>query len=259
MTSDGFDLTPVAPSSSVGPEEPDLPSPSSGPPVTVVVVDDHALIRTGLRTCIELWDDVRIIGEATDGSAGVDLVARVDPDVVLMDLSMPVLDGITATARLRELGARCRVVALTSFADRARVRAAIAAGAVGYLLKDSEPSQIRQAIHAAHAGHVPLDPRVAGALLPEVAAASAAATAPATAPAVAAVAAPAGDGPELTLSTRERQVLALVGQGMANKQIARALGISEATVKAHLGRVFRQLGVTDRTSAALWARDHDLT
>jgi DNA-binding NarL/FixJ family response regulator len=150
-----------------------------------------------------------------------------------MDLSMPVMDGVEATRRIAATPG-VRVVVLTSFSDRARVNDALKAGAVGYLLKDCEPRELLTAVRAAAAGHVPLDPRVAGTLLPAVAA----------------------DRPQDALSAREIEVLRLVAAGQANKQVGRALGISERTVKAHLGRVFRQIGVGDRTSAALWARDH---
>jgi DNA-binding NarL/FixJ family response regulator len=165
------------------------------------------------------------------------MAVEVRPDVVLMDLSMPVLDGVAATrALLAELPGTA-VVALTSFSDRQRVADMIAAGATGYLLNDCAPDELLAAVRAAAAGHAPFDPRVAGALLPSR---------------VAQVARVAQPG----LSSREVQVLRLAATGLANKQIARRLGISESTVKVHLGSVFRRIGVTDRTSAALWAREH---
>jgi DNA-binding NarL/FixJ family response regulator len=153
-----------------------------------------------------------------------------------MDLSMPGVGGIEAIRRLRASGATTPVVVLTSFAEADRVRDAVEAGAIGYLLKDSEPGDVLDAVRAAAAGHAPLDPRVARALLPSA------------------------DRSRLgpALSDREREVLAHVARGLANKQVARALGISERTVKVHLGNVFRQIGVGDRTSAALWARDHGI-
>jgi DNA-binding NarL/FixJ family response regulator len=206
---------------------------------TVLLVDDHKLIRAGLRALIDASDGLIVVGEAADGQEAVRLAGSLVPDVVLMDLSMPMMDGVEATARIRALPSTAAVVVLTSFAEHERVAAALTAGAVGYLLKDSEPHEVVAAIRAAAAGHVPLDPRVARALLPTQAGGAAD---------------PAGG-----LSAREREVLALVARGMANKQIARALGISERTVKAHLGRVFRHLGVAERTSAALWARDHGLS
>ena len=201
---------------------------------TVVVVDDHRLVRAGLRTILDASGDLNVVGEAADGAAAVDVVRELGPDVVLMDLSMPGVDGVEAIRRLRADGATAPVVVLTSFAEADRVRAAVEAGALGYLLKDSEPGDVLAAVRAAAAGHAPIDPRVARALLPSVDRRSV--------------------GP--ALSDREREVLAHVARGLANKQIARTLGISERTVKVHLGNVFRQIGVGDRTSAALWARDH---
>ena len=202
--------------------------------ITILLVDDHQLVRAGLRALLESVDDLRVVGEAGDGDAAVDLAVAERPDVVLMDLSMPRVDGVEATRRLAAAGVDTRVVVLTSFADQPRVQAALAAGAVGYLLKDSDPRDVISAVRQAAAGHVPIDARVAQALLPG-----------SQTPA-------AGH----TLSGREAEVLSLVAHGMANKQIARQLGISERTVKAHLGKVFRQIGVADRTSAALWAREH---
>ena len=204
---------------------------------SVVVVDDHRLVRAGLRTIIDASPDLEVVGEAGDGAQAVSVVGETAPDVVLMDLSMPGVDGIEAIRRLRAAGLETPVVVLTSFAEAERVRSALEAGAVGYLLKDSEPRDVLEAVRAAAAGHAPLDPRVTRALLP---------------------AADRGTS-DLSLSGREREVLALVAQGLANKQVARALGISERTVKVHLGNVFRRLGVSDRTSAALWARDHGIS
>jgi DNA-binding NarL/FixJ family response regulator len=204
---------------------------------SVVVVDDHRLVRAGLRTIIDASPDLEVVGEAGDGAQAVTVVGETAPDVVLMDLSMPGVDGIEAIRRLRAAGLESPVVVLTSFAEAERVRSALEAGAVGYLLKDSEPRDVLEAVRAAAAGHAPLDPRVTRALLP---------------------AADRGTS-DLSLSGREREVLAHVAQGLANKQIARALGLSERTVKVHLGNVFRRIGVSDRTSAALWARDHGIT
>lgn len=201
--------------------------------IRVLVVDDHPLVRTGLTALFASVADMSVVGEASDGAQAVRLCADLAADVVLMDLSMPVLDGVAATREIRTASPSVRVVVLSSFSDQARVRDAIAAGAVGYLLKDSSPDEVVTAVRAAAAGHAPLDARVAAALLP------ASATHPAA-----------------RLSDRELQVLRLASQGLANKQIARSLGIAERTVKVHLGNVFRQIGVSDRTSAALWAREH---
>ncbi|HWI43378.1 MAG TPA: response regulator transcription factor [Nocardioides sp.] len=204
-------------------------------PVTVVLVDDHPLVRTGLRSLVESATDVVVVGEAADGDAAVTVVSDLDPppDVVLMDLSMPGTDGVEATRRLVDGGYAGGIVVLTTFAEHDRVAAAVGAGAVGYLLKDTEPAGVLAGIRAAAQGHAPIDPRVARALLPT-----------------------RRPEPGVGLSEREQQVLGLVAQGMANKQIARQLGISERTVKVHLGNVFRRIGVGDRTSAALWAREN---
>ena len=201
--------------------------------IRVVVVDDHGLVRAGLINLLASAVDIDVVGEASDGQQALEVVGAVNPDVVLMDLSMPVLDGVAATRALIAADPALAVVALTSFSDRAQVQAALAAGAVGYLLKDCAPPELLAAVRAAAAGHAPLDPRIAGLLLP------------ARTP-----------DPRSLLSDRETEVLTLATAGLANKQIGRRLGISEATVKAHLGNVFRRIGVTDRTSAAMWARDH---
>ena len=207
-------------------------------PVTVAIVDDHPLVRAGHRALLEDAPDLRVVAEASDGDEVPALVAAHAPDVLLMDLSMARVGGVEAIRALSASGAATRVVALTSYSDHARVQQALAAGAVGYLLKDSEPRDLIAAVRAAAQGQVPLDPRVAGALLPQ--------NAPPPVPDAAA------------LSQREREVLGEVAHGHANKQIARRLGITEGTVKAHLGTIYRRLGVPDRTSAALWARDHGL-
>lgn len=201
--------------------------------IRVLVVDDHRLVRAGLITLLEVAGDIEVAAEAADGRQALEAARAVAPDVVLMDLSMPGLDGVAATRLLLQEQPRVRVVALTSFSDRQRVNDVLAAGAIGYLLKDSRPDELLAAVRSAAEGHAPLDPRVAGALLPG------------REP-------PAAD----LLSEREKQVLRLAAAGLANKQIARRLGISESTVKVHIGNIFRQIGVRDRTSAALWAREH---
>jgi DNA-binding NarL/FixJ family response regulator len=200
----------------------------------VLLVDDHAMVRTGIATLLGVTDDLEVVGQASGGEEAVTVAAESRPDVVLMDLSMPGIDGVEATRRILAAQPEVRIVVLTSFSDRDQVADALAAGAVGYQLKDCEPADLLAAVRSAAAGHVPIDPRVAGVLLPEA----------------------KGTRPEDLVSAREIQVLQLVAEGMANKQIGRQLGISERTVKAHLGRVFRQIGVADRTSAAMWARDN---
>jgi DNA-binding NarL/FixJ family response regulator len=201
--------------------------------IRVLVADDHRLVRAGLISLIEADADIQVVGEAEDGRQAVAVAAATTPDVVLMDLSMPVMDGIAATRLLLAELPATRVVALTSFSDRQRVTEILAAGAIGYLLKDSRPDELLAAVRAAADGHAPLDPRVAAALLP------------AREPPLAA-----------QLSDREKQVLRLVAAGLANKQIALRLGIAESTVKVHTGNIFRRIGVADRTSAALWAKEH---
>ncbi|WP_295823369.1 response regulator transcription factor [uncultured Microbacterium sp.] len=200
--------------------------------IRVLVADDHSMVREGLSSVLAAEGDIEVVATATNGAEAVALVGTTGIDVVVMDVSMPVMDGIAATRAVRQDHPRVRVLVLTSFGDRDQVRRAIAAGATGYQLKDAEPADLRAAVRSVAQGHTPLDPRVAGALLPDAAA--------------------SGNG----LSVREEEVLRLVANGLANKQVATALGISERTVKAHLGNVFRQIGVADRTSAALWARDH---
>jgi DNA-binding NarL/FixJ family response regulator len=203
--------------------------------IRVLLVDDHQLVRAGVRTLLQSDPEITVVGEARNGREAIESVDGTNPDVVLMDLSMPEMDGVEATRGVLAKQPDTKVLVLTSFSDRQRVKDVLAAGAIGYVLKDSEPADLLAAVHAAARGHVPIDPRVAAALLPSTGGGSGAA-----------------DG----LSPRETEVLRLVAQGLANKQIARALGITERTVKAHLGRVFREIGVLDRTSAALWARDN---
>ena len=203
--------------------------------IDVLLVDDHVLMRAGLRTVVAGAGDMRVVGVASDGVEALQQVSELSPQVVVMDLSMPTMDGVTATRRITAEHPDVQVLVLTSFSDGGRVTEALDAGAAGYLLKDAEPNELLTAIRAVANGQSPLDPRVARAFLQ---------TRRTPAPAV----------PELT--DREREVLALLGLGLANKQIARRLGIQESTVKAHLTSVFQRIGVRDRTSAALWARTH---
>jgi DNA-binding NarL/FixJ family response regulator len=205
--------------------------------IRIVVADDHQVVRTGLEQLAGTFDDVELVGVGTNGAEAVDICAAERPDVALLDLEMPVTDGIEATRRIRDVSPATNVVVFTSFSDRERILRALDAGAIGYLLKDAEPDEIHRGLQAAARGESPLAPKAAAELL-------AARTAPT----------PSGE-----LTDREREVLQLVANGLANKQIARRLGISEKTVKGHLTQVFQTIGVTDRTQAALWAARRGLT
>jgi DNA-binding NarL/FixJ family response regulator len=205
--------------------------------IRVLLVDDHALVRRGLTDLLGTAEGIEVVGAVADGSLAAAAASELEPDIVLMDLSMPVLDGVEATRAVLALRPETKVLMLTSFSENKRILAALDAGAVGYLLKDAEPEDIIRALRDAAAGGVPLSPKAARALLP--------------------VNRPAGNA-STTLTAREREVLSLVAVGLPNKSIARRLTISEKTVKAHLTRVFTVLGVSDRTSAALWAQRHGL-
>jgi DNA-binding NarL/FixJ family response regulator len=200
--------------------------------IDVLLVDDHALMRTGLRGVIAAADGMRVVGMAADGVQALEAMVTTPPHVVLMDLSMPVMDGVAATRRITEEYPDVAVLVLSSYSDQQRVLEALDAGAIGYVLKDTDPVDLLAAIRSAAQGHSPLDPRVARTILHTRKTAA----------------------PATELTEREQEVLMLVGRGLANKQIARALGIREGTVKAHLTNVFQRIGVRDRTSAALWAR-----
>jgi DNA-binding NarL/FixJ family response regulator len=204
--------------------------------IRVVIADDHRVVRSGLEQLLGTFDDVEIVGVAAAGEEAVERCTAERPDVALVDLEMPGMDGVEATRRIRSVSPGTSVVAFTSFSDRERIVGALDAGAVGYLLKDVEPAALHDAILAAARGEAPLDPKAAAELLAERAAGA----------------------PSERLSGREREVLVLVAEGSANKQIARRLGISEKTVKGHLTNIFHALGVGDRTQAALWAERHGL-
>jgi len=198
----------------------------------VLVVDDHAVVREGLRAFLELQEGIEVAGEAADGEEAIAVAERLDPDVVLMDLVMPKLDGLAAMRGLRERVPRARVIVLTSFLDDDKLLPALRAGAAGYLLKNAPPPEVARAVRAAHAGEALLDPVVAARLVETL----------------------AGDGDPLDrLTPREREVLELIGRGFPNKRIARRLEVSEKTVKTHVGHVLAKLGVTDRTQAAVVA------
>ena len=202
--------------------------------IRLALADDHSIVRAGLEQLMSTAADIELIGMATSGAEAYELVARELPDVILMDLSMPDGDGVSATRRISADFPQCKVLVLTSFSDQNRITDALAAGAEGYLLKHSEPDRILDAVRAIHEGGSPLDPKAARVLLDTRRIRSAAET----------------------LSPREMELLLLVRDGLANKQIARRLGISEHTVKAHLTRIFQRLGVSDRTQAAVWASRH---
>ena len=206
--------------------------------ITVFVVDDHAMVRAGLRQLLDTAEDIDVVGSAENGQQSVELAASLHPDVVLMDLQMPVMDGVAATAAVREESPGSAVVIVTSYSDRERILGALDAGAVGYLLKDALPDEILAGVRAAARGESPLHPRAARELL------SARAEKPARV--------------EVELTSRETEVLVLVRAGLSNKQIARRLGITERTVKAHLTSTFQRIGVVDRTQAALWAERQGL-
>jgi DNA-binding NarL/FixJ family response regulator len=204
--------------------------------IRLMIVDDHAVVREGLRAFLGLQEDVEVVGEAADGSAALEQAELLRPDVILMDLVMPRLDGVSAMRELRARLPQSRVIVLTSFLEDERLLPAIEAGAAGYLLKDTEPSELARAIRAAHAGEAVIDPTVAARLVR----------------ALSKRAAPAADRSS-ALTKRELEVLALIGHGRSNKRIALELGISEKTVKAHVGHLLAKLGVADRTQAALLA------
>jgi two-component system, NarL family, response regulator LiaR len=195
--------------------------------IRVLIADDHAVVRQGLRTFLDLQDDIEVVGEAADGEEALAAAERLAPDVVLVDLVMPKLDGIDVIRRLGDHAPAARAVVLTSFIDDDRLFPVLRAGAAGYLLKDVQPQELVEAIRTVHGGGALLHPKVAARLLEELSADP--------------------------LTPREREVLVLIGRGMANKVIARELSLSEKTVKAHVSSILAKLGVHDRTQAALYA------
>jgi DNA-binding NarL/FixJ family response regulator len=206
----------------------------------VLLVDDHQVVRRGLRTFLEVQDDIAVVGEAADGADGVDRAEELRPDVVLMDVKMPGMDGIDALRRLRELGNPARVLIVTSFTEQRTVVPALRAGAAGYVYKDVDPDALAGAIRSVHAGHILLQPEVAGALLAQEEAGP-------------------GQGRAGSLTEREREVLGLIADGRSNREIARALVLSEKTVKTHVSNILMKLDLADRTQAALWAVRHGVT
>jgi len=199
--------------------------------ISVLIADDHPFVRHGLRTYLETLDDMDVAGEAADGAEAVELAGRLLPDVVLMDLVMPELDGIEATRRIKAASPATKVIALTSFDDDEKVFPAIKAGAAGYLLKDVRPAELAEAVRKASRGEALLAPSVAAKLMQEV----------------------AGERPSSGLTDRELEVLRLIARGLPNKQIAQELVVSEKTVKTHVSNILAKLHLADRTQAALYA------
>jgi DNA-binding NarL/FixJ family response regulator len=204
--------------------------------IKLLIADDHPLVRNALTQLLGAVEDIDIVATTANGREAVATALETLPDVVLMDLEMPELNGIEATRALTAAGSPARVVILTTFSDRERIMGALDAGALGYLLKDAEPEEIIRGVRAAAKGDSPLAPRAAREMITDRAQTTS----------------------DSGLSARETEVLALVAEGLPNKLIARRLEISEKTVKAHLTSVFAQIGVTDRTQAALWAQRHNV-
>ena len=205
--------------------------------IRVLLVDDHQVVRRGLRTFLEIQDDIEVVGEAADGAEGVARSEELHPDVVLMDIKMPGTDGIEALRKLRELENPAKVLIVTSFTEQRTVVPALRAGASGYVYQDVDPDALAGAIRSVYAGHVLLQPEVAGALLAQEDAGG-------------------GTGRGSTLTEREREVLGLIADGRSNREIARALVLSEKTVKTHVSNILMKLDLSDRTQAALWAVRH---
>jgi NarL family two-component system response regulator LiaR len=207
--------------------------------IRVLIADDHAVVRQGLRTFLDLQDDIEVVAEAADGEAALDAARRDQPDVVLLDLVMPRLEGVATLRRLREIAPEARVIVLTSFGDDERLFAALRAGAAGYLLKDVEPAELVRGIRTAHAGQSPLSPAVAARVIDEL----------------------AHGHPRAAdeLTPRELEVLRLIARGRSNKVIALELGMAEKTVKTHVSHLLAKLGLADRTQAALYAVREGLT
>jgi DNA-binding NarL/FixJ family response regulator len=205
-------------------------------PISVLIVDDHPVVRQGLRVLLEVQDGIEVAGEAGDGAAALDLAAEKEPDVILLDLKLPGMDGIAVLGELAVRGGHGRVLVLTSVTEPASAAAAVRAGAAGVLYKDVDPDALVRAIRAVHDGHLLLAPEAAGTLLRS---------------------ANWSWGGLDALTAREREVLGELAKGRSNREIARALHVSEKTVKAHVSSVLGKLGVQDRTQAALFAVRHE--
>lgn len=216
-----------------------MPDVSSADMIRVFIVDDHAVVRQGLKAFLRTQDDIDFIGEAENGAEAVKLVSELEPDVILMDLVMPGMDGVETMRQISATGSEARVLVLTSFAENEQVIAAVKAGAAGYLLKDVQPQELAQAIRTVHAGDSLLHPSVASKLMREVADSDLRKAKPDA------------------LTEREMDVLKDIARGMSNKEIAADLGVAEKTVKTHVSAILRKLQLADRTQAALYAvREH---
>ena len=207
--------------------------------IRVLLVDDHEVVRRGLRGFLELQDDIEVVGEASDGRLAVDAAASQRPDVILMDLLMPNMDGLTAIATIKQAQPEVEIVAVTSFIEEEKVTSALEAGASGYLLKDADAEEVASAVRAAHAGEVHLDPAVARLLAQRMRSRREA-------------------EPVEPLTAREKEVLAQLGKGASNKEIAYELSITERTARTHVSNILGKLGLASRTQAALWAVEHKL-
>ncbi len=214
--------------------------PDEGGRIRVLLVDDHAVVRSGLKTFFDLLDDIEVVGEASDGSEGVAMTRRLKPDVVLMDLLMPNMDGITAIGRIKSELPETEIVTMTSFIEEEKVTAALEAGASGYVLKDAEAEEVAAAVRAAYHGEVHLDPAVARMLAERMRTRKSA------------------PEPVEPLTDREKDVMRLLGQGMSNKDIGGALFITERTARTYVSNILGKLGLQSRTQAALYAVEHKL-
>ena len=210
-------------------------------PIRVLIVDDHAVVRTGLKVFLDLQPDMDVVGEAADGSEGVAMARRLEPDVVLMDLLMPNMDGVTAIGRIKAELPEIEIVTMTSFIEEEKVTSALEAGASGYVLKDADAEEVAAAVRAAYAGEVHLDPAVARLLAQRMRDRKS----------------PKDELAE-PLTEREKDVLRLLGQGMSNKEIGAALFITERTARTYVSNILGKLGLASRTQAALYAVEHKL-
>ena len=222
------------------------PSPA---PIRVLLVDDHAMVRRGMRDFLALHDDLEIVGEAADGAEAIERAAALRPDVVVMDLLMPGVDGIDATARIKAADPHVEIVAITSFIEEARIVAALEAGAAGFLLKDAEADELAAAIRAAASGEVHLDPAVAGIVARRMRDGASGNGGTGRGP---------GSDGLRSLTPRERDVLGGIARGLSNRAIADDLGITERTARTHVSNILAKLGLSSRTQAALLAVQHGL-